>query len=334
MCSDSDSRIERSIFTTRRDCQVCDGSGKRGIFGRPGLGLVKKKCGFCGSDGKVRVTKQLVVVGSDDLQPRPVSEHLRSDRAFVLVAVAEAPETLEYASPALRGDRVVVLAAVTVDGMALVHADPVLRDNKQVVLAAAKQNIKSFEHASKGMRESRDVVVSAAIFDLGALAYASNSDAILDMVSVHHSAFTYAPPSRLVDHAFFLSAVKRNGLVLQHGTPAFKADQEIVLAAATQIESAMGYAAPELTTDRDFMMAAVKNNGRLLRYASRDLRADRAIALAAAARDGDTLRYVDPDVLLDVALEKELASNRRGASSRAVAKPRPASRRFSGAAVG
>ena len=65
---------------------------------------------------------------------------LRSNRAVVLEAVKQNGQALEWTDPSLRNDRAVVLEAVRQDGWALEFADPSLRNDCAVVLEAVKQD--------------------------------------------------------------------------------------------------------------------------------------------------------------------------------------------------
>merc|ERR1719159_1321028 len=65
---------------------------------------------------------------------------LKEDKDFMLRAVAQSGNTLQYAAPAMQEDKDVVLAAVAQNGDVLQFAAPALKEDKDVVLAAVGNN--------------------------------------------------------------------------------------------------------------------------------------------------------------------------------------------------
>ena len=59
---------------------------------------------------------------------------------FVLAAVRQDSEALQYASNKLKNNRKIVLVAVRQDGLALQYASDELKNNREIVLSAVRQN--------------------------------------------------------------------------------------------------------------------------------------------------------------------------------------------------
>ncbi|KAL7537202.1 hypothetical protein ACHAXR_009737 [Thalassiosira sp. AJA248-18] len=184
-----------------------------------------------------------------------------SDRQFVLVAVEQNGEALEYASEELRGDRDVVLAAVKETGGALQFASDDLRGNRCVVLAAIKQNGSAFRFASDDLKVDRDIALASVEQDGLALRYASKDFKC--------------------EREFVLAAVKQNGLALEYASKDLKGDRQVVLAAANVNGCALQYASEDLRGDHDVVLAAVKQDGYALEYASEYLKGQREMLLCA-----------------------------------------------------
>ena len=126
------------------------------------------------------------------------------------------------------------------------------------------------------------------------------------------------------DRELLLSAVRRNGLALEHATADLRADpavvfaamtqdvhalryaergllanREFLLAAMTQNVQALSYAEGGFLDNREFLLAAIRENGRALEYAALDLRADRDVVLTAVQADGRVLRCATQELRAD-----------------------------------
>lgn len=94
-------------------------------------------------------------------------EDLRTDRRFVMAAVAETWLPLDFACPELRDDRQVVLAALRQWGDALGCASEELRDDDEIVLAAVAQDGNSLRHASNRLQKDERIVLEAELSLIG-----------------------------------------------------------------------------------------------------------------------------------------------------------------------
>ena len=104
------------------------------------------------------------------------SEALRSNSLFVSEAnrIANAVQSLQFASEELRADRAVVLQAVRQNGLALQFASDELRADRDVVLVAVRQNGSALQFASDELRADRDVALVAVRQNGSALQFASD----------------------------------------------------------------------------------------------------------------------------------------------------------------
>jgi hypothetical protein len=229
-------------------------------------------------------------------------DDLKSNRDFMLKAVAIKPDILEYASEELLSDREIVLAAVKKNGSALQYACEDLRRDKKVVMEAVRQNGHALQYASKELRGDKEVVMEAVKFNGYALKYANeelkrDSKIVLAAVKKNGSALEYASKELRGDRRVVLEAVKQNGRVLQNASEELKRDPEIVLAAVGEYGDALQNASEELKRDSKIVLAAVKKNGSALEYACEDLRRDKKVVMEAV-RQGSTwcLEYASEEL--------------------------------------
>jgi len=250
-------------------CAVCSGSGKRGVFGPSGLGVVGFDCPACGGTGK----------GMEELDA--------SWRAKVI----ENGWALEKAPPAVRQDRGLVLAAVQSQGMALEYAAPQLRNDRPIVLAAVRQDARALQHASDELKADRIVVLAAVSCFGPALRFSTSQDVLSDeevvlkAVDNDPDAFRYADASLRGSRDFVLRAVTQTPLALPYATDPLRLDREIVLAAVTRNGRALQHARTLMRSDREVVLAAVAQDGLALRYAMSELRADPGVVAAAVAQN-------------------------------------------------
>ena len=185
---------------------------------------------------------------------------------FVLAAVADVGDALEFATEDLRSSREVVLAAVKINGMALLHAAQELRSDRDVVLAAVMQNGHALEWAAEEIR--------------------ADPDFVLEAVSVGGWALAHADEEIRAQREVVLAAVKHTGRALRFAASRLQADREVVLAAVETDGFALEYASEELRADRQVVLTAVMQNGWALQFACRELMIkDDGLCFAAARQD-------------------------------------------------
>ncbi len=93
------------------------------------------------------------------------------------------------------------------------------------------------------------------------------------------------------DVEVMLSALKRDGGILECVSPELKEDKDIVIAAVSQNGEALRFVSEELRGDKDVVLAAVSQNGEALRFVSEELRGDKDVVLAAVSQNGKALGF-------------------------------------------
>ncbi len=99
------------------------------------------------------------------------------------------------------------------------------------------------------------------------------------------------------DVEVMLSALKRDGGILECVSPELKEDKDIVIAAVSQNGEALRFVSEELRGDKDVVLAAVSQNGKALGFASEGLRGDRNLAIAAVRVGKGGFRCISPELL-------------------------------------
>merc|ERR1719362_914673 len=97
---------------------------------------------------------------------------VRSDREFVLAAVAQNGWALRHATEELCEDREIVLAAVGQDGYAFKYAAANLRADRAIALAAVSNYGCALYDAADELRADREIVLAAVLQNGFALKYA------------------------------------------------------------------------------------------------------------------------------------------------------------------
>ena len=90
------------------------------------------------------------------------TEALHADRAFVLQAVKQNGQAIQYAAGERCTESEFVLEAVKMDGCALEDAAEALHADRDVVLEAVKQHLEALQFYSLALR----VALSVCLFDL------------------------------------------------------------------------------------------------------------------------------------------------------------------------
>ena len=199
-----------------------------------------------------------------------------------------------------RSNRVFVLYAVANFGDALEYASATLRDDKEIVMTAVNQHSMALRFASPAMRADRDVL-RIALRNPRALHYAIDPDKeiVLNILRRDGLSLVYVP---VKDKEMIMAAVSQNGLALQYVD---KAQEDIVMAAVSQNGMALQYAAAIMKATEEVVMAAVSQNGMALQYASAALRSDEDIVLAAILQNGRAIHFTTlktPQLLLYASL--------------------------------
>ncbi|NDE82308.1 MAG: DUF4116 domain-containing protein [Chlamydiia bacterium] len=90
------------------------------------------------------------------------SERLRDDKAFMLAAVMKNADALEYVSERFRGDKKIVRAAVTKNPFTLQYASAELKGDQEIVRLAVTKNPFTLEYASERLQRDQEMHSLAA----------------------------------------------------------------------------------------------------------------------------------------------------------------------------
>ena len=235
------------------------------------------------------------------------SNRLKSDKAFVLRAIAVDRSAIGCASIRLQKDRDVALAAVSYGPPGTGLEDAIyFQNDKVVVLVAVKVNGLALEHASKELQQDEDVVLAAVSDDPNALKLLDRKnplrndvEIVLAAVSQDGWALEYAGKQAQANPQVVLAAVEENGYAMQYAGSALKNDRGFALRAVALDAIAFQYVAARLRDNNTVALAAVAENGDALEFASERLRANKKFALAAVTLNGYALRYVSEDLRND-----------------------------------
>lgn len=235
------------------------------------------------------------------------SNRLKSDKAFVLRAIAVDRSAIGCASIRLQKDRDVALAAVSSGPPGTGLEDAIyFQNDKEVVLVAVKVNGLALEHASKELQQDEDVVLAAVSDEPNALKLLDRKnplrndvEIVLAAVSQDGWALEYAGKQAQANPQVVLAAVEENGYAMQYAGPALKNDRGFALRAVALDAIAFQYVAARLRDNNTVALAAVAENGDALEFASERLRANKKFALAAVTLNGYALRYVSEDLRND-----------------------------------
>lgn len=92
---------------------------------------------------------------------------------------------------------------------------------------------------------------------------------------------------------FCLTAVRRDGFLLEYLPESFRRDRQLVLAAVSNAGGSLQFADPALTADKPVVLAAIRNDPFALEHASTGLKSDPAIVMTAIKQDISTLQLAD-----------------------------------------
>jgi hypothetical protein len=219
-------------------------------------------------------------------------DDLKSNRDFMLKAVAISVGILKYSSEEFRSDREFMMEAVKKNMFAVEYASAELKGDRDFMLEAVKQTVFALEYASAALKGDREVVMAAVRQDGRALKYAS--------------------AELKGDREVVMAAVKRNGFALKYASAELKGDREVVMAAVKRYGDALQYASDELKADREVVMAAVRHSfGYALEFAPEELQRDKEVVMEAVKRNGFALKYASEDLKNDPGFMQQINDQRR-----------------------
>lgn len=264
-----------------------------------------------------------------------VSKGLNNDRDYMLAAIKERGSNLQFCSEALRNDPDLVIRAVASAysrrdvplqhfgfSSPLEYASDELKQNNDFVRRAIRHDWKSLEFAGDQIKND-PIVIMEALHQLREEKRGYRRTPTFVEAYKHHSPMEYASEQLKQDKAFILqalertegeetiltfadpkikddkdvllSAVARQGLLLQSASDRLKQDPEIVLKAVENNGQALGYAAAFLKDNEQIVQEAVLNDGMALQFASSRLRNDEMIVESAVSGNPDAIIFAMPE---------------------------------------
>ena len=124
----------------------------------------------------------------------------------------------------------------------------------------------------------------------------------------HRDALRNATEELRGDREVVMTAVCRDGRLLEYATEERRSDQEMVMKAVSNNGSSLQFATEELRGHREIVMKAVSNNGFSLRFATEELRGDREIVMKAVSNNGFSLRFATEELRGDREIVKTAVS--------------------------
>lgn len=265
----------------------------------------------------------LVLVQSED--------SIAHDVDLAMLAVREEPRAIRLLPDPLRDNRELVLAALQTGGTELAYlqyASPELRADFEMVKMAISRNPRNYQFALGEPAADREIAFSAVQADRAMYKYVPEllrSDRDLALLVVtgscypgscyplwdylgtslkadreiimavlpHKGMYVKDIPHKVVDKEIALTAVRQDGLALQHIPKKWKKDNEVIMAAVQQNGLALQFCGsnksgskskrsdpevPPRCAQRDLVWAALQQNPRALKFASDELCEDEEIA--------------------------------------------------------
>jgi hypothetical protein len=256
-----------------------------------------------------------------------IPESLWKDKDFVLAAVSQDQQALQYVHKGLKKNKAVILAAkrsdhalnhqnlnkykanvlklVSKSGCALesVHED--WKKDREVVLAAVSQDGNALRYAHEDLRKDKEVVLAAISKNAYALNYAhedlrKDKEVVLAATSkIGYQALEYAHEDLRKDKAFGLTIVSNNGDALQYLHEDLRKDIEVALTAISKSIYALQHAHKDLRKDKDFMLRVISIDSSVLPYIHPDLIRNKEFFMQLVSQDGDTIKYAHEDLRKD-----------------------------------
>jgi|ERR1712216_604685 len=179
------------------------------------------------------------------------------------------PLALQYAPEAMRRDRSIVLDAVTSRVGAMEFADNDLKCDRSFALLAIQRHASVIQYLTNMF---------------------SDVDFLLKVVEDFQATWEHIPESVLCSHGFMLRAISSDSNAVRQAAlrrlPSCLRMDAGFMGSAVRIDGLfLEHAAFELRNDRDIVRAAVRQNASALKYASKERCSDRLVVLEAYARD-------------------------------------------------
>lgn len=237
---------------------------------------------------------------------------LQNNKIIALAAVEKYGASYKFIDEALKNDKEIALAAIKGKSFAFVYRDFIepLKSNRNFILSAIKVNSRLIEHLESGLQKDKEILLTSInhsgdrfklIHKFIRDGMENDKDIVLSSIMQSNDSL-YLLGNKLFkgDGAFFLKAVKANGMALEFISSPFQKNKKIVMAAVKQNGLALVYADKHLKKDREVVLAAVKQNGLALAYADVSLQKDKQITLIAVNQNRHSFDYVSESSLPDI----------------------------------
>lgn len=187
-------------------------------------------------DEKAPWHPDLVLVAVDRLPwlMGKVTERLRTDMEFVMVAVQLNLGVVPFLPNSIMHNRQKMCEILGVEGMAAKFATDAMRNRKDVMLIAVQQNGMAVQFAGPDLAGDKALVLAAVKQTYLALQFA-NKNFLMDVLRFGGTALQYADDTFKKDKDVVLVAVCQNGNALQHADDTLRGNCEMVLTAMQQI---------------------------------------------------------------------------------------------------
>jgi len=243
----------------------------------------------------------MLAVREDPRAIRLLPEPLRDNRELVLAALQEGGREmtyLQYASPELRADSEMVKMAIARNPRNYQFALGEPAEDREIAFSAVQADHAMYKRVPESLRSDRDLAllaVSGSCFPLwDYLDKSLKADReIIMAVLPHKGLYVKDIPQRVVDKEIALTAVRQDGLALQHLPTKWQKDNDVIMAGVQQNGLALQFCGskksgskskhsdpevPPRCAQRDLVWAALQQNPRALQFASDELCEDEEIA--------------------------------------------------------
>jgi hypothetical protein len=185
---------------------------------------------------------------------------------------------------------------------------------KLFMFFAFKHNINTLKHISNDLKNDKEFILSIIKEDCNTYLYildtplAKDKDIMFSAVK-QKNVLKYVVDiiknnkELYLDNNFcrklFLTAVKHDGMSLEHVFVMYKDDKQIVESAIKQNQYALSFASKNLRNDKNIVISAVYKHGYTLEFASNALRNDKEVVLLAVKQNRNAFQFASDTLKLD-----------------------------------
>ena len=187
-----------------------------------------------------------------------IHDSFKSNRAFILNAIANNSKVIDYIAPIFQKDQeIVLLAAQSYPGAYAYYlslAPPDFFKNKSNVIEIVSKYPMAIQQLSEDLKNDKEIVRAAIRKNAAAAKYSpalqTDREFALEMIAINGEVIHYLEQFSK-DEKFALECVKRNGLHLQFFQDSIRNNKHIVLEAYNQNGEAIFFASNALMKDKE-----------------------------------------------------------------------------------